>query len=269
MNLAELKEAYKARKLALDSAKKEEEKYKALLKDAMLEAGESDYTDEAGYRFERIVQERKSMDEEKLLAELHADMVIIAGHTRREASILAGLDRVPYIVRDDLTPEQVKAYRIADNKLAELSNWDDELLKKELFELQAVDYSLEVMGFTEIDLKEIFNSEVHILGTRYSIRIIDEDDYRYDREADGWCDPSVKEILIFNYKQSAESVKDLVAYQKKVLRHEIVHAFLYESGLWQNAYGSKCWAKNEEMIDWMAIQIPKIQRAYKEAYCDE
>ena len=83
-----------------------------------------------------------------------ADMVIIAGHTRREASILAGLDRVPYIVRDDLTPEQVKAYRIADNKLAELSNWDDELLKKELFELQAVDYSLEVMGFTEIDLKE-------------------------------------------------------------------------------------------------------------------
>lgn len=68
MNLAELKEAYKARKLALDSAKKEEEKYKALLKDAMLEAGESDYTDEAGYRFERIVQERKSMDEEKKMS---------------------------------------------------------------------------------------------------------------------------------------------------------------------------------------------------------
>mgnify|MGYP000753783642 CR=1 FL=1 len=88
-----------------------------------------------------------------------ADMVIIAGHTRREASILAGLDRVPYIVRDDLTPEQVKAYRIADNKLAELSNWDDELLKKELFELQAVDYSVEVMGFTEIDLKEIFTEK--------------------------------------------------------------------------------------------------------------
>lgn len=182
MNLAELKEAYKARKLALDSAKKEEEKYKALLKDAMLEAGESDYTDEAGYRFERIVQERKSMDEEKLLAELHE---------RNLTSCIA--------------------------------------------------------------TKEV----------------VDEDDYRYDREADGWCDPSVKEILIFNYKQSAESVKDLIAYQKKVLRHEIVHAFLYESGLWQNAYGSKCWAKNEEMIDWMAIQIPKIQRAYKEAYCDE
>lgn len=71
MNLAELREAYKARKLAFEQAKKEEEKYKALLKDAMEEAGEKDFTDEAGYRFERIVQERKSIEEPKLLEELH------------------------------------------------------------------------------------------------------------------------------------------------------------------------------------------------------
>lgn len=71
MNLAELREAYKARKLAFEQAKKEEEKYKALLKDAMAEAGEKDFTDEAGYRFERIVQERKSIEEPKLLEELH------------------------------------------------------------------------------------------------------------------------------------------------------------------------------------------------------
>lgn len=88
-----------------------------------------------------------------------ADMVIIAGHTRREASILAGLERVPYIVADDLTPEQVKAYRIADNKLAELSSWDDELLKEELFGLEEVDFPLEVMGFTEMDLKDLFTEE--------------------------------------------------------------------------------------------------------------
>jgi hypothetical protein len=72
MNLAELKEVYKAKKLAFEQAKKEEEKYKALLKDAMEEAGEKDYTDDAGYRFERIVQERKSIDESKLLEELHS-----------------------------------------------------------------------------------------------------------------------------------------------------------------------------------------------------
>lgn len=71
MKLAELREAYKASKLSLDQAKKEEEKYKKLLKDAMAEAGEKDFTDDAGYRFERIVQERKSMDTDKLLSELH------------------------------------------------------------------------------------------------------------------------------------------------------------------------------------------------------
>lgn len=87
------------------------------------------------------------------------DKVIIAGHTRREASILKGLDRVPYIVREDLTPEQVKAYRIADNKLAELSTWDEELLRAELFELQEVEYPIEVMGFTEMDLKDLFTEK--------------------------------------------------------------------------------------------------------------
>lgn len=109
------------------------------------------------------------------------------------------------------------------------------------------------------------STTVTILGTPYKILIIEEEDCRYDREADGWCDPSVKEILIFNYKQSAESVRDLVDYQRKVLRHEIIHAFLYESGLWQNSCGSKCWAKNEEMVDWIAIQEPKLHEAFKEA----
>ncbi len=88
-----------------------------------------------------------------------ADMVIIAGHTRREASILAGLESVPYIVMEDLTPEQVKAYRIADNKLAELATWDEDMLKEELFELQELDYPLEVMGFTEFDIKDLFTEE--------------------------------------------------------------------------------------------------------------
>lgn len=85
------------------------------------------------------------------------DMVIIAGHTRREASILAGLESVPYIVADDLTPEQVKAYRIADNKLSELAVWDEDMLREELYSLQEADFSLEVMGFTEIDLIKLFD----------------------------------------------------------------------------------------------------------------
>lgn len=110
MNLAELKEAYKARKLALDSAKKEEEKYKALLKDAMLEAGESDYTDEAGYRFERIVQERKSMNEEKLLAELH-ERNLTSCITTKE------------VVDEDATLKAVEAGELPQEVLADIVNF--------------------------------------------------------------------------------------------------------------------------------------------------
>lgn len=71
MNLADIFEAYKAKKLAFEQAKKEEEKYKKLLKDAMAEAGVKDHTDDAGYRYERIEQNRKKINEPKLLEELH------------------------------------------------------------------------------------------------------------------------------------------------------------------------------------------------------
>jgi len=71
MNLSEIYEVYKVKKLAFERAKSEEEKYKKLLKDAMAEAGVKDHTDGAGYRFERIEQYRKKINEPKLLAELH------------------------------------------------------------------------------------------------------------------------------------------------------------------------------------------------------
>lgn len=113
------------------------------------------------------------------------------------------------------------------------------------------------------------SSEVHILGTLYKILIVEEEDYRYSKEADGWCDTSVKELLVFNFKQDMDSVRDLAAYQRKVIRHEIIHAFLYESGLRQSSFNCKAWAQNEEMVDWFAIQSPKIFRAFREAGVDD
>ena len=70
MELKELYKKYRAAKTAADQAAKEEEKYKKLLKDAMKEAGEKSYTDEDGYLFERVVQNRKSMDEKMVLESL-------------------------------------------------------------------------------------------------------------------------------------------------------------------------------------------------------
>lgn len=132
----------------------------------------------------------------------------------------------------------------------------------------AVDLNeLEVTGSIQPNRAE--KTAVHILGTLYSICILGEDDYRYDRDADGWVDPSTKEIFVFNFKQDRYSQRNLEEYQKRTIRHEIIHAFLFESGLWQNSGSVKCWAKNEEMVDWMAIQSPKLHRAFKEAGVDE
>lgn len=78
------------------------------------------------------------------------DGVIIAGHTRYKAAHLLGLEKVPCIVADDLTPEQIKAFRLADNKTAEFAEWDFELLAAELDELTAFDIDMDDLGFYSI-----------------------------------------------------------------------------------------------------------------------
>ena len=65
--------------------------------------------------------------------------VIIAGHTRRKAAEKLGMTLVPCIVADDLTPEQIKAFRLADNKVSELAGWDFEKMEQELAELSEFD----------------------------------------------------------------------------------------------------------------------------------
>ena len=75
------------------------------------------------------------------------DGVIVAGHTRYLASQRLGLEEVPCIVADDLTEEQVKAFRLADNKVSELSSWDFSKLNQELEELSL---DMSEFGFDEI-----------------------------------------------------------------------------------------------------------------------
>lgn len=76
------------------------------------------------------------------------NMVIIAGHTRYKAAKKLGLDQVPVVIADKLTKEQVKAYRLADNKSGELATWDDDLLEDELVGIDNIDMS--DFGFDEL-----------------------------------------------------------------------------------------------------------------------
>lgn len=80
---------------------------------------------------------------------IDSNYTIVAGHTRKKASELLGLEKVPCIVADDLTPEKIKAYRLADNKTAELAEWDFEKLEKEMAELTAFDVNMSLFGFDE------------------------------------------------------------------------------------------------------------------------
>lgn len=73
------------------------------------------------------------------------DGEIVAGHTRLKAALKLNLDKVPCIVADDLTPDQIKAFRLADNKTAELSEWDFDLLN---LELDNIDLDMSEFGFT-------------------------------------------------------------------------------------------------------------------------
>lgn len=80
--------------------------------------------------------------------------VIVAGHTRYKAAQQLGLETVPCIIADDLTPKQIKAFRLADNKTAEKAEWETEFLSDELKELLDVDMG--AFGFEDVldDLEE-------------------------------------------------------------------------------------------------------------------
>ncbi len=86
--------------------------------------------------------------------------VIVCGHTRYKAAQKMGLEKVPVHVAKDLTPEQIKAYRIADNKSAELAEWDYDLLPIELADLQAADFDLDLIGFSQDELAELLDPGV-------------------------------------------------------------------------------------------------------------
>ena len=80
---------------------------------------------------------------------------IIAGHTRYKAAKQLGLDQVPCILVDDLSEAQIRAYRIADNKVSEASSWNDDILRTEMEALKALNIDLEWTGFSDMEIEGI------------------------------------------------------------------------------------------------------------------
>jgi len=116
--------------------------------------------------------------------------------------------------------------------------------------------------------------KVNVLGTEYEVN-----KYKYhDKPAfekhkiNGYCDNILKEIAYVDMSTyphyEDETEESLRLLEKQTTRHEIVHAFLAESGLCDNSNEfEKGWATNEEMVDWIAIQFPKILKAFQDVEC--
>lgn len=112
--------------------------------------------------------------------------------------------------------------------------------------------------------------KINVLGIEYEIVKGSEKEFPYLEQADGFTDNSIKRIVIRDMKtvtRDVSHIADFSYYEKKVTRHEIIHAFMYESGLWVNSHDVESWATDEEMTDFFAIQGVKIYEAWREAKC--
>ena len=120
------------------------------------------------------------------------DGVIVTGHTRYKASKKLGLKEVPCIIADDLTPEQIRAFRITDNKVTEKSSWDLDLLKEEFDDL--LDFDMTDFGFGEFEVTML---ESDITPDGYDDDLIQ----KYSEHSDDFLE---KKRVIITYKTEEE-----------------------------------------------------------------
>lgn len=152
---------------------------------------------------------------------LDKNNVIITGHTRYKAAKKLKLDKVPCIIADDLTDAQVKAFRIADNKVSEYSSWDNELLSFEFEELKDLGFDMEMTGFDDFaiadtDTVEDFEEDFEIEEIKVHHRLATDNAYNLqfnelERTAGFYQMPIIKKIdyipkdlISFNYAKTAK-----------------------------------------------------------------
>ena len=128
---------------------------------------------------------------------LTADNVIVAGHTRIKAAKQLGMQEVPCVIADDLSAEQIKAFRLADNKSAEIATWDEELLQQELSEILDIDMSMFGFEKGETDFADEIEDNTYTMKTNIP-----------QYEITGEC-PTIAEML------DKEKSKELIAEIEK------------------------------------------------------
>ena len=130
---------------------------------------------------------------------IDSNNVVVCGHTRLKASERLGIEEVPCIVADDLTDEQIKAFRLADNKVSEQSEWDLNLLNDELDDILNIDMSdfgFDIFSMDDIDEVEAYNEE--------------EDEREYFSKTFTFPIEKKKQIICYLKKHQNEIVEQII-----------------------------------------------------------
>ena len=137
-----------------------------------------------------------------------ADGTIVVGHTRYKAALALEMTNVPVVVASDLTPEQCAAYRLADNRVGELAEWDSELLAQELDGLADLDMS--AFGFDDSDLHLPEFGEACGGMERTDVEEVEPDDSAPDRVRPGELWRMGDHVLLCGDATSPDDVKRLI-----------------------------------------------------------
>ncbi len=147
-----------------------------------------------------------------------AENVIVVGHVRYEAAKRLGLKKVPVHIAAELTPEQIKAYRITDNRVGEESEWDKALLQLEIVELEEAAFSAELLGFNDEEIRDIKAAVDGLLEDGFGD---DENDDIEEADTTARIGAYSFPIKREQYLEWLESIKQSVGFEKKEIVEEL------------------------------------------------
>ena len=195
------------------------------------------------------------------------DNVVVTGHTRLLASKKLGLQEVPCVIADDLSPAQIKAFRIADNKVSEYAQWDEDMLKVELEELEEMNFDLDSVNIDFSDFDMALDLEDTEEGQEQEENIYTKEINIPQYEITGEC-PQLEELV------NEEKTKSLIERIEKsdipndikefVIKASYRHlAFNYQNVAEYYAHADK---EVQELMEESALVIIDYNDAIKNGY---
>lgn len=194
-----------------------------------------------------------------------SDGTIVDGHLRYKAAKKLGLKTIPVAIADDLSEAQIKAFRILANKSVNWADWDDDLLKLELQELQEVNFDLELTGFDKLEIDTLFDIETET----------QEPDEKYtSKTVSPIYEPTGKDVSLVDCLDD-NKVKELLARidkaniseaEKEFLRSGATRHYLFNYENIAEYYASKASPEMQSLMEDSALVIIDFDKAIENGF---